>query len=287
MKHTLIAILTLGVTLCAHAQEVNTSVRKDSIDQNTPNTHHPTPTTHHQTPITTPDLIIPLPDTDPDQPDDGSSDVSRAIRIPMMAYWGTGGITGYNYRITNINGFGFHSGAILFQQWNKLTLTGSVSLSKDMINAVGVVNGIGGNMQLMYKLGRNASLTAFGGINHYGWMSPSPNMTSAYYGGFMTLNTNNGKWAVDLGVRQMYNNMTGRWETIPIVMPYYNLGGTKLGFDFGGLIYNAINSSRESVVNTKGAMEGRGPAIIAPPIDMKPKKLSTEVPKNMGNTGLK
>lgn len=284
MKHTLISILTLGATLCAHAQEVNTSVRKDSININT-TTHHQTPATHHQTPTTT-DFSVPLPDPEADQPDSLSSDVPRAIRIPMMAYWGSGGITGYNYKVANINGFGFRSGAMLMQQWNKLTLTGSLSLSKDMINAVGVVNGIGGNMQMMYRLGRNASLTAFGGINHYGWMSPSPNMTSAYYGGFMTLNTNNGKWAVDLGVRQMYNNMTGRWETIPILMPYYNLGGAKLGFDFGGLLYNAINSSRESVVNTRSPREGRGPAIITPPIDMKPKKLSTQVPTNMGNSCL-
>ena len=130
---------------------------------------------------------------------------------------------------------------------------------------VRVQNGIGGDVQLEYRLGRNASVTAISGINYYGWMSPSPNTMTAYYGGYMTLNTNNGKWAVDVGMRQVYNSTTGRWDTVPIVMPYYNLGGAKLGFDFGGLLYGAFNKAKEARYSEPEYMNYRGPAIIALP----------------------
>lgn len=283
----------LAVTVAAScmAQEVNSGVPKDSIaDRATQPVAAQTTETTLLAPITT-DFRTPLPSPDADRPGVQAQayDVTRAITRPYIAKWDTGGIIGYNGMYSEMYGFGTHAGAVLTQGWgDRWTLNVNMELSKDMMDGVGVTNGLGTDMQLEYRLGRNASLTAIGGISNYGWMGPAMNQTTAYYGGYLTLNTNNDKWAVDLGVRQVYNSMTGQWEMVPIVMPYYKLGGAKLGIDFGGLIRSAFDSASESVVNMQpSSRHYRGPAIIAPPIDMKPKKLSTEVPASMGNSCMK
>lgn len=215
----------------------------------------------------------------------------KAVQLPPLyaapPSWLNGMIMGYHGGFSNFGAFGNYAGAGIVQQWGNLTLTGNAQLSKAMVNAVGVVNGAGGSASLSYALGDNASLTVFGGISNYGFLSPAPSITTGYYGGYFTLKTNNGKWGMDLGARQVYNNATGRWETVPIVMPYFNLNGSKLGFDFGGLIRSAFEGASESVNHNAARMapSQRGPAVIAPPIDMKPPKLrQTDMPKSMLNT---
>ena len=64
--------------------------------------------------------------------------------------------------------------------------------------------------------------------------------------------TTDKKWGVDLGGKTEPNPYTGRLETTPIVMPYYNLNGQKLGFDFGGLLKSII-------INQRMKKEGYGP----------------------------
>lgn len=272
----------------AYAQEHRNTLPKDSIMTDMPVNAPLMPEfgTHAQ-PIV--DIGIDIPDEQRPQIDSHATDVYRATHFnPYLMSWKGGGIIGYNGMVAGYNGYGYRAGANGIKQWNNnLTLTVGASLSKDMINAVGVVNGVGGNAQLTYRLNRNILLTAFGGINNYGMLGPAPNITSAYYGGYATFLTNNNKWGMDVGVRQVYNSMTGRWETIPIVMPYYNLGGSKLGFDFGGLLYSAFSSASESVNGHPQQNEQRGPAIIPPPIDTKPKMLPTEMPRSMGNPNLK
>lgn len=225
-------------------------------------------------------------------PDDGKTAINpKALEMTgrQPAPWLNGALWGYHGGFSNYGAFGNMAGAGIVQQWGKLTLTGNANLSKAMVNAVGVVNSIGGSAALSYSLGENASLTVFGGINSYGYMSPTPAATTGYYGGFLTLNTNNGKWGMDLGARQVYNSATGRWETVPIVMPYYNLNGAKLGFDFGGMIRSLFESASESANSSAAHVDPnrRGPAIIAPPIDMRPPKMKpTEMPKSMQNTSM-
>lgn len=289
MKRLLTAFLfTMATTINSVAQEVT----KDSIQ--IPQYPNSLPTgevqggAFHGAPAVT-DFHTPLPDITKDQHPvaDAAYDVSKVIGRPYLFRWDTGNVVGYNGMYSEMYGYGYQAGAVLTQQWDRWTLKANLDLTKTMTDGIGVTNGIGGDMQLEYRLGRNTAVTAIGGMNYYGWMGPAPNTSTAYYGGYFTLNTNNGKWAVDLGVRQEYNSMTGQWSTVPIIMPYYNLGGAKLGIDFGGLLYSTFNSAKEARVPDPGDRHYRGPAVIAPPIDMKPKKLSTEVPASMGNSCLK
>ena len=93
---------------------------------------------------------------------------------------------------------------------------------------------------LSYKATENVILNAFANYQAPSFMSTMRSPSSWRWGGYVTLQTDNHRWGVDLGTRREYNPYTGRMESIPIVMPYYNLQGQKLGFDFGGLIKSVI-----------------------------------------------
>lgn len=67
------------------------------------------------------------------------------------------------------------------------------------------------------------------------------------------------RFGLEGGVRRSYNAVTGRWETLPIVAPYYNINGKfRLQIDTGPLIQQLI---RGAVYGN----EGRGNPTIAPP----------------------
>lgn len=229
----------------------------------------------------------PIVDVNVDMPsaDDNMKINPKATEIdmgrPYLSAWKNGMLTGYHGSMTNLTSFRNMAGINAYQQWGRLSMNGGLSLSKGVGNGVGVVNGMGANVMLGYQLSDNVTLHAFGGINRYGFMGPAPNVTGAYYGGYMTLMTNNGKWGVDLGVRSVYNSMTGRWEAIPIAMPYYNLNGAKLGVDVGGLLYSIFSSVAERKNDNQNTNfdPNRGPAIIAPPIQTMPHFDAIETPK--------
>ena len=67
------------------------------------------------------------------------------------------------------------------------------------------------------------------------------------------------RFGLEGGVRRSYNAVTGRWETLPIVAPYYKINGKfRLQIDTGPLIQQLI---RGAVYGN----EGRGNPTIAPP----------------------
>lgn len=200
--------------------------------------------------------------------------------LPYLANWDTGVLFGNSYNLRSPFSFGNAASLSAIQQFDKLVVSGTLELSKTMTNGMGIVNGLGGRVGLDYTFNRNVSLHAFGGLSYYGFLSSGPGFTGYYYGGFFTLNTNNRKWGMDLGARSVYNPMTGRWETIPIAMPYYNLGGSKLGVDLGGIVYSLLRSAADSKNRMKpGEFEpGRGPFILVPPVDVKPKIKPVETP---------
>lgn len=194
--------------------------------------------------------------------------------------WKNGAMMGYHGSYATMFSYRNVAGATAIQQFGNLTMTGGLSLSKGIGNGVGVVNSLGGSLSASYRLSDNVAINAFGGIDHSGFMGPAPNVTGYYYGGYVTLQTNNHRWGIDMGVRRVYNNMTGRWETIPIAMPYYNLNGARLGIDVGGLLYSIFSSAaRNDHPDNFSPNNGRGPAIIAPPIDTSVKLKPIEVPK--------
>ena len=82
-------------------------------------------------------------------------------------------------------------------------------------------------------------------------------MSTHRYGATMSVDMSD-RFSMEVGAQRYYNAMRGRWETVPIVIPYYRFEKFKLGLDVGGLIYEIL---REAVFDKQNSS---GPT-LAPP----------------------
>lgn len=192
--------------------------------------------------------------------------IDTSVNIPSLPSWHNGMIVGNNSYHSDGIGMGYTADASVIQHLGQFTLIGSTGLTKDFMPGMGFLNGLNVGANLSYAVSENVSFNAFGGMTRTGFMGPAPNLNNYYYGGFVSLFTNNKKWGMDIGVRRYYNASTGTWTTVPMAMPYYNLNGQKLGFDFGGLLLNAFQGLDKALnphhYNTNN--RNRGTMIIMP-----------------------
>lgn len=152
--------------------------------------------------------------------------------------WDTGRLWGDNRQETMPAIGTFATASLLGQQriGENLNFVGALSLNK----YAGLYNNATLGGMLTYELTSQMSASAFGMWHSPSFMSTYKLYGQGQFGGFLTLKTENRKWGIDMGVRNEFNPYTGRFDATPIVMPYYNLQGQKLGFDFGGLIKSMI-----------------------------------------------
>lgn len=173
--------------------------------------------------------------------------------------WDEGRLTGYNSTelLPGIGGVATAGVTAVHHFSDELTLTGGAMLQKTglLYNTASVY------AQLSYQLTDYVSVNAFGAYQSPSFMSTYHIPHQALFGGFVTFHTENKKWGVDLGEKTEVNPYTGRLEATPIVMPYYNLQGQKLGFDFGGLLKSIIinNRMRKEGAPPMGPMGPMGP----------------------------
>ena len=186
----------------------------------------------------------------------GTYELNRKFNFQQFApksyllRWDEGKLTGFN-NITMQPGIGSvaTAGAIGVHHFSdELTLTGGAMLQKTGI----FYNTATLSAQLSYQLTDYVSLNAFGAYETPSFMSMYHTPQQYLFGGYVTFSTENKKWGIDLGEKTEMNPYTGRLEATPIVMPYYNLNGQKLGFDFGGLLKSII-------INNRMKKEGYGP----------------------------
>ncbi len=163
-----------------------------------------------------------------------------------LAIWDNGSIAGFSSYSTMpiIGSVGSAGFGISHNFSEQLNFSAGISFNKYSLphNAY---NTYSFNGQLTYTLNRNMSLSAFGSYESNNFLNSNPYMrhnSFANYGGYLTANTNNQRWGVDVGAQRYYDPYRRRWMTVPIVRPYYNLNGYKLGFDFGGIINNLLES---------------------------------------------
>lgn len=186
----------------------------------------------------------------------GTYELNRKFNFQQFApksyllRWDEGKLTGFN-NITMQPGIGSvaTAGVMGVHHFSdELTLTGGAMLQKTGI----FYNTATLSAQLSYQLTDYVSLNAFGAYETPSFMSMYHTPQQYLFGGYMTFSTENKKWGIDLGEKTEMNPYTGRLEATPIVMPYYNLNGQKLGFDFGGLLKSII-------INNRMKKEGYGP----------------------------
>lgn len=110
---------------------------------------------------------------------------------------------------------------------------------------------------LMYHPSERIAFKVFGSYaigNSYG-------MDTHRYGATMSLDMSD-RFGVEMGVQRYYNSMRGCWETVPVVIPYYNFDKFKLSLDVGGLLYEIL---REAVFDKS---RNGGPTIAPPRFHM-------------------
>ena len=78
----------------------------------------------------------------------------------------------------------------------------------------------------------------------------------------MTFKTNNDKWGVDVGAQNVRDFQSGRSATMPIIRPFYNYHGQKLGIDLGGLLYQLFENMS---INLNGNGSGYSPSMNTMP----------------------
>lgn len=83
-------------------------------------------------------------------------------------------------------------------------------------------------------------------------------MSTHRYGASMSVDMSD-RFGMEMGVQRYYDAMRGRWETVPIVIPYYRFEKFTLGLDVGGVVYEIL---RNVVFDKKRG--GEGPTIGPP-----------------------
>ena len=147
--------------------------------------------------------------------------------------WSRGYITGYHGGYSNMNIGGVnYAGAAIVHSFNRyLSAQAGVDITKYSV----LYNQATFNGQIHYQPNKYIGITAFGAYSPGSFMSQMQIGQSFYYGGYVSLESDS-HWGIDLGAATGYEAMTGSHYTTPIVRPYYNLNGAKIGVDFGPMI---------------------------------------------------
>ena len=168
--------------------------------------------------------------------------------FPHGALYGSGGQT-------SLPGIGRINDASLgyrhtFNQ--KLELQSSINAMKiNMIHSTGQTFNASG--ALLYHPSDRVTFKVFGLYafgNNYG-------MDASSYGATMSLDMSE-RFGMEVGVQRYYDSMRGHWETVPVVIPYFNINKLKLGLDVGGILYEILR-------NTVFDKSDKGGATLAPP----------------------
>ena len=132
--------------------------------------------------------------------------------------------------------------ALTMPMGDRLAITAGVSGSKyHFDNRVWNDYGVFGNASL--RLTDRLSLNAFGQYyvnQRFHSVASMSLLASSSYGGTLGWKASE-KFSLDVGARRIYDPYTGRWRTLPVVQPTFNLFGAPISFDAGPLIYQLLD----------------------------------------------
>ena len=110
--------------------------------------------------------------------------------------------------------------------------------------------GVFGNAS--FRINDRLSLNAFGQYyvnQRFHSVAAMPFLGSSSYGGTLGWKASD-NFSLDVGARRIYDPYTGRWRTLPVVQPTFNLLGAPISFDAGPWIYQLLdgllNSGKKS-----------------------------------------
>ena len=101
--------------------------------------------------------------------------------------------------------------------------------------------GVFGNAS--FRINDRLSLNAFGQYyvnQRFHSVAAMPFLGSSSYGGTLGWKASD-NFSLDVGARRIYDPYTGRWRTLPVVQPTFNLLGAPISFDAGPWIYQLLD----------------------------------------------
>lgn len=129
--------------------------------------------------------------------------------------------------------------------------------------------GIFGNAS--FRLNDRLSLNAFGQyyINQqFHSVAAMPFLGSTSYGGTLGWKASD-NFSLDVGARRIYDPYTGKWRTLPVVQPTFNLFGAPISFDAGPLLYQVLDYIFGSGKNSRNWGDPRYRPVTIPDAVMK------------------
>ena len=163
-----------------------------------------------------------------------------------LSIWDNGRISGFSSStsypiIGNIRSAGFGISHDFTERFN---FSGNLSFNKYALPNFSY-NSYALTGQFSFRFNNNFSVTAFGSYESNRFINNNNyNPTNSInMGSYLTAVTNNNEWGVDIGAQRYFDPYQRKWVMIPMLRPFYNLGGNKLGFDFGGLLYQILHTT--------------------------------------------
>ena len=111
--------------------------------------------------------------------------------------------------------------------------------------------GVFGNAS--FWLNDRLSLNAFGQYyvnQQFHSVAAMPFLGSSSYGGTLGWKASD-RFSLDVGARRIYDPYTGRWRTLPVVQPTFNLLGAPISIDAGPWIYQLLDGLLNGGKNSK------------------------------------
>lgn len=236
---SLIALILMGQSIL-HAQEIS---HQDSLKISTQQIESPQESfVTHTTPLLPEELSVD--DTFNEATSDPAYINTREWNLNFKEPTLPLGIQG-GHSYNNYIGLGSTRSAFISKnfQYGKLSFSPYATLDRhsyDYMNAV--VFSVGGS--LSYSLNNQLSLTAFGRYATTPGVIFSPAVMSmistSRFGGYATYDFD--YFSLSGGVRREFNPYTNKWDTYPIIMPTFKIGGAEISIDVGPAVKNAIQN---------------------------------------------
>lgn len=166
--------------------------------------------------------------------------------VANIASWGSGGVYADGGRVHLPGLMGIETGSVNFvQHMGPVTVTLFGSAAKyGYFRGLSTTYGFGG--ALTYRFSDNLSMTVFGSYNSAASVTQPAMMgyvSAPVFGGYLDWRFHP-HWGVKAGVQSYRSIAYGRWETQPMVIPYYRTSsGAEIGIDVGGILYQVIRSA--------------------------------------------
>lgn len=186
---------------------------------------------------------------------------NRITNLPRFSYdtnpyshdWSSGGVI-TNLGSGNLSEAGSHttypgmgntttaSVAFIMPVGDRLQVTAGVTGSKYHFDRAAWNDyGVFGNVS--YRLNDRLTLNAFGQYyvnQQFHSIAAMPFLGGSSYGGTLGWRASD-SFLLDVGARRIYDPYTGRWRTLPVVQPTFNVLGAPISFDAGPLIYQVLD----------------------------------------------